>query len=269
MYYVYLLMDPRNNLPFYIGKGKGRRVSSHLNWSGRGKISQLYKHNVINEIRNAGHEPYVIFARKNILVEDDAYKLEEQLIASYGKRWNNTGILTNINDGGRYPANAYKGRKIKPRDPNHVRLPVWNKNKSLSILHKNAISKGMSGKIQTIAHRMNVAKSRIANGTTKRSAETKLKIANAITGSSHSHATISKMKETRKNGATVGKKLVKILSPDNTVFLVEGTTFLKNFCKIHSIYTKSLWDSKTNGINKRNPGWIIIEVSRMKTTDLP
>jgi hypothetical protein len=30
MYYVYELIDPRNNMPFYIGKGKGRRAKTHL-----------------------------------------------------------------------------------------------------------------------------------------------------------------------------------------------------------------------------------------------
>jgi hypothetical protein len=29
-YYTYLLSDPRNNEPFYVGKGKGRRCNSHV-----------------------------------------------------------------------------------------------------------------------------------------------------------------------------------------------------------------------------------------------
>jgi hypothetical protein len=29
-YYVYQYIDPRNNLPFYIGKGKGKRYQTHL-----------------------------------------------------------------------------------------------------------------------------------------------------------------------------------------------------------------------------------------------
>jgi hypothetical protein len=29
-YYVYLLIDPRNDKVFYVGKGKGNRVNQHL-----------------------------------------------------------------------------------------------------------------------------------------------------------------------------------------------------------------------------------------------
>ena len=30
-YYVYMLLDPRDNKPFYIGKGKDNRIFNHLN----------------------------------------------------------------------------------------------------------------------------------------------------------------------------------------------------------------------------------------------
>jgi uncharacterized protein len=46
MYYVYELIDPRVNLPFYVGKGKDKRVYFHLSEQSRAK-SENKKKNLI------------------------------------------------------------------------------------------------------------------------------------------------------------------------------------------------------------------------------
>jgi hypothetical protein len=51
-YYVYLLVDPRNGLPFYVGKGKGRRCHQHRAEALEGRRGARY--NVIREIIVAG-----------------------------------------------------------------------------------------------------------------------------------------------------------------------------------------------------------------------
>ena len=51
-FYVY--SDPRNNQPFYIGKGNGNRAFAHL-----GDKSESAKVGRIREIREAGHEPQI------------------------------------------------------------------------------------------------------------------------------------------------------------------------------------------------------------------
>ena len=51
-YYVYLYVDPRSNRPFYIGKGKGRRILAHLS-----DLRESDKTHQITELRNIGLAP--------------------------------------------------------------------------------------------------------------------------------------------------------------------------------------------------------------------
>jgi len=46
-YYVYALIDPRNNKPFYIGKGKDNRIYNHVN----NAIKHIKKRGAANPIR--------------------------------------------------------------------------------------------------------------------------------------------------------------------------------------------------------------------------
>ena len=48
MYYVYALIDPRNNKPFYIGKGKDNRAESHAKF--QSGCNNIHKDNVIRKI---------------------------------------------------------------------------------------------------------------------------------------------------------------------------------------------------------------------------
>jgi len=80
-HYVYELLDPRDNTPFYIGKGTGYRARSHFVGSGpKDNRHRTYK---INKIRREGFEPYYNII-KYFDDEDAAYHYEETLIETIG-----------------------------------------------------------------------------------------------------------------------------------------------------------------------------------------
>ena len=99
-YYVYYLIDLRNCQPFYIGKGKDKRMYAHeQEVVGNYKNATKPHHDRIREILAAGlkiqYEKVLINATEN-----QALKKERILIEQYGRVCNGTGILLNKSSGG-------------------------------------------------------------------------------------------------------------------------------------------------------------------------
>lgn len=112
-FYIYLYLDSRkpgafkygpyefDYEPFYVGKGFGRRITSHLTEAKNNFIegNQL-KLNVIRKIWGLGLEPIIVKYKEN-LTEDEAFdQYEIPMIAAIGRRDKKTGPLTNLTDGG-------------------------------------------------------------------------------------------------------------------------------------------------------------------------
>ena len=89
-YYVYALLDPRQSppRPFYIGKGVGSRKYHHANEEG-----DSAKQERIRQIKEAGLKPDEMTLVSG-LSEQDAYRVELQLISAYGLETKG-GLLTN------------------------------------------------------------------------------------------------------------------------------------------------------------------------------
>jgi len=178
MYFVYAhyKSDDQNGLPFYIGKGKNKRDLS------------TYRNRFWKNIANK--HGYIVKRVKDNLTEEQAWKLEKELIKSYGKLIDGTGCLCNISDGGEGAAGTIHTQETKDK---------WSKikkGKSLSIEHKLAISNGLKGR--------------------KHSAETKKKLSAAKQGENNpmfgkpftqEHKDKLSKNMIGKSGRTKGKKL--------------------------------------------------------------
>lgn len=78
-FYVYALIDPRNNQIFYIGKGTGNRVFSHEAESGKSPKSEKAKLQRIQEIEGAGYDVKRLIVNWE-LTEAEAFASEATLI---------------------------------------------------------------------------------------------------------------------------------------------------------------------------------------------
>lgn len=98
-YYIYSLVDPRNNNIFYIGKGLGNRVFQHAKGALSGKISESDKIDTIKQIYQAGLEPLYYILRHNIKDEKQALEYEALAIDLLSIVKPNQQPLTNIQGG--------------------------------------------------------------------------------------------------------------------------------------------------------------------------
>lgn len=78
-YYVYLYVDPRTGEPFYVGKGQGQRVLSHLSATGESR-----KVAVIQELRESGLSPRLEILAHGLGSEETAFRVEAAVIDLLG-----------------------------------------------------------------------------------------------------------------------------------------------------------------------------------------
>lgn len=244
MYYVYELIDPRVNFPFYVGKGKNDRVYFHLSEKSRAKTDNERKFNKIQKIRKEGYEPEIKIV-KYFENEDDAYDYEEQLIKKYGRvRYDENGILMNICESSRPP-------RLKGRTYQEIYGDNW----------EEQIQKRM----KTKEERKNYG------GVKKHTEETKKKISEKVAGKNNpsygvpcSEERKRKISERAKQRFADGFKSPSsvtyiLISPSGEKFEVYGA--LKEFCKSQNIsYATMSAAIKYDRRGPRKNGWSIEKV---------
>lgn len=80
-YYVYMLINPEDKKPFYVGKGKGNRVFQHIQDALNSDID-TEKCDVIRDIISKGNKVEHIIICHGINNESEAYKIEAAVIDS-------------------------------------------------------------------------------------------------------------------------------------------------------------------------------------------
>lgn len=109
-FYNYVYLDPRkpgnyiyqdfsfDYEPFYVGKGFGTRIFSHLSETESNSCNK-FKVRKINKIRSVGLEPIILKICEN-LDEETAQHNEIKYIKEIGKITDQTGTLVNLTNGG-------------------------------------------------------------------------------------------------------------------------------------------------------------------------
>lgn len=140
IYYVYELIDPRNNQVFYVGKGKDNRMFDHVIEYKKSKQANQFtnyrKLNIIESILNDGLDVKYNKVYKN-LDEKDAWQKEIELITVYGRIDIGTGILTNMTNGGGNTMSEVSRKKLSNS------LKEYYKNNPITEEQKKKISDRM------------------------------------------------------------------------------------------------------------------------------
>jgi len=107
-YYVYYLLNPANNQPFYVGKGTNhpgysKRWVSHIReaekWKEGDRSGNTKKIRTIKDIIDNGETviPAIVFETEH---EEEAFEVEQQHISTIGRLIDGRGPLTNLFESG-------------------------------------------------------------------------------------------------------------------------------------------------------------------------
>lgn len=148
-YYVYALVDPRNDKIFYIGKGCGDRFFAHCN-DAINEDNESLKLNLIRELISSGGQVkhYII---RHKLTEKESLIVESVLIdfLTY-PQFNHESLLTNIASGHHQwdrgiktvdeIESIYDCEKIVPNEKDHLLLVSLNKTFDLARKNENNVN---------------------------------------------------------------------------------------------------------------------------------
>jgi len=212
MFYVYLYIDPRTNLPFYVGKGTKDRKFYHLEETIESTINKR-KFYRIQSLRKIGLEP-IIEEVKIFDLEEDAYQFEEKLINQYGRKgYDPNGILLNISKNSNPPSR--KGKKLTDEQKIAHSLRMKEVAKTRKKIKRIPWNKGLKG--AQVAWNKGLS----AGPKPPMSDETKQKLRVYNTGKKKSVETREKMSKNMKGRVPWNKGVTGIKKATNPVTLID------------------------------------------------
>ena len=253
MFYVYQYIDPRTNLPFYIGKGTNERKFYHLNETVETTINKR-KFYRIQSLKKLGLNPIIQEVAK-FDCEEDAYQFEEKLINQYGRKgYDPNGILLNISKNSNPPSR--KGKKLTDKQRARLRgkkLTLEQREKRKGRTPRN---KGVKG--AQVAWNKGIP----AGPRPPKSEETKEKLRVYNTGRKKSSKTREKMSRNMKGRIPWNKGVSGIKKVTNPVTLIDPNgnelTYqsLKEACIANNL-TYTYMSSVNSGKKEHHKNWRI------------
>jgi hypothetical protein len=208
-FYTYLLRDPRNFEPIYVGKGRGRRMYVHWNLmlsGNKGRNPKLYSK--LTSIFRAGYLAPIYEKWLDKATEALAFWMERFLIKSIGRK-----DLCNLSDGGEGPSGSIKSKeacdkmRALMRGNQHSRGFIHStetrqkmsaakfRQPPFSATTRQKLSVARTGKPLSAEHCLKLSESHLGKTLP---AEQRKKIGDSQRGRVNTEATIQRMRDGRK-----------------------------------------------------------------------
>lgn len=249
IYYVYEYVDPRNNQPFYIGKGKGNRFNHHI--KNLNDNYNLHKTNKIKKILSENLKPIINIISSG-LTETEAFEMENSLIMEFGRVDNKTGCLVNLTNGGEGQSGW---------------IPSYEYRKKMSE-SKSGVKNGMFGRKHSKESKNKIKERAIGR---KASEETKKKFSiertgpkNGFYGKKHNNETINLIKSKKIGRFTKEKsftaKTFIFIDRNENIHTIKGD--FVSFCLENNLSVAKMKRNINKGVvglPKKNPQSMTIE----------